>query len=282
MDKYDYVTATIEEEKGRLEKIISYLKEKGSDELPEYQERYNNILKYLNAKKEYLDIENNIKDDKKKLEQLNKTKAEYEVDNILLEDTLLSKFHEDTDNQYRNLLFENVKYEKEKDILSLLFLKQSDYTKLVIKRNKLISKIDKNKYPNTYNTLRNQNIMIEKQNNVLDEIYLLENSIKLEKEEQRKLENSIITEPILKLLYEFWILDTYDERKVDRNKLFKDNRFLVNIKYDIPEPKEEIISIIPPIKNEKEEVLIPNLNLPGLNENTLIEIEGKNYVKNEK
>ena len=282
MDKYDYVTATIEEEKGRLEKIISYLKEKGSDELPEYQERYNNILKYLNAKKEYLDIENNIKDDKKKLEQLNKTKAEYEVDNILLEDTLLSKFHEDTDNQYRNLLFENVKYEKEKDILSLLFLKQSDYTKLVIKRNKLISKIDKNKYPNTYNTLRNQNIMIEKQNNVLDEIYLLENSIKLEKEEQRKLENSIITEPILKLLYEFWILDTYDERKVDRNKLFKDNRFLVNIKYDIPEQKEEIISIIPPIKDEKEEVLIPNLNLPGLNENTLIEIEGKNYVKNEK
>ena len=278
MDKYDYITATIDEEKIRLEKIISYLKGEGSDELPEYQERYNNILKYLNTKKEYLNIENNIKDDKKKLEELNKTKAEYEVDNILLEDTLLSNFHKDTNNEYRNLLFENIKYEKEKDILSLLFIKQSDYTKLVIKRNKLISKMDKNKYPNTYSTLINQNVIIEKQNNILDEIYLLENGIKSEKEKQRKLENSIITEPILKLLYEFWIIDTYDERKVDRNKLFKDNRFLVNIKYDITEVKEDVI-----VTNEENEaVLIPNLNLPGLNEDTLIDIDGKNYIKNDK
>ena len=178
MDKYDYVTATIEEEKVRLEKIISYLKEKVNDELLEYQERYNNIVKYLNAKKEYLDIENNIKNDKIKLEELNKTKTEFEVDNILLEDTLLANFHKDTNDVYRNLLFENIKYEKEKDILSLLFIKQSDYTKLVIKRNKLISKIDKDKYPNTYNTLTSQNVLIEKQNNILDEIYLLENGIK--------------------------------------------------------------------------------------------------------
>ena len=47
MDKFDYITATIEEEKIRLEKIINYLKETNNlDELPEYQERYNNILKY--------------------------------------------------------------------------------------------------------------------------------------------------------------------------------------------------------------------------------------------
>ena len=45
MDKYDYITATVEDEKVRLEKLIAYLKETGSDELPEYQERYNNILK---------------------------------------------------------------------------------------------------------------------------------------------------------------------------------------------------------------------------------------------
>ena len=40
MDKFDYITATIEEEKIRVEKIIKYLKENNLvDELPEYQER---------------------------------------------------------------------------------------------------------------------------------------------------------------------------------------------------------------------------------------------------
>ena len=57
MDKFDYITATIEEEKIRLEKIINYLKEINNlDELPEYQERYNNILKYLTAKERYLKV----------------------------------------------------------------------------------------------------------------------------------------------------------------------------------------------------------------------------------
>ena len=132
MDKYDYITATVEEEKVRLEKLIAYLKETSSDELPEYQERYNNILKYLNAKEKYYDIENSIKEDKDKLYELGKTKDEYEVDNILLEDTLLSKFHEDTNNIYRNLLYENIKDEDDsvRDILYLLFEKQSNYNEL--------------------------------------------------------------------------------------------------------------------------------------------------------
>ena len=131
MDKYDYITATVEDEKVRLEKLIAYLKETSSDELPEYQERYNNILKYLTAKEKYYDIENSIKEDKDKLYDLNKTKDEYEVDNILLEDTLLSKFHEDTGNIYRNLLYENIKYEDEsvRDILYLLF---SIGTKIIV------------------------------------------------------------------------------------------------------------------------------------------------------
>ena len=103
MDKYDYITATIEDEKIRLEKLIAYLKESNSDELPEYQERYNNILKYLNAKDKYFNIENSIKEYKNKIEELKKIKDEYELDNILLEDTLLSKFHEDTKNIYRNI-----------------------------------------------------------------------------------------------------------------------------------------------------------------------------------
>ena len=76
MDKYDYITATVEEEKLRLEKIISYLKETDSDELLEYQERYNNILIYLNAKDKYFNIEKNIKDELNKLAKLNKQKHE--------------------------------------------------------------------------------------------------------------------------------------------------------------------------------------------------------------
>lgn len=272
MDKYDYITATIEEEKVRLEGILDYLKDNSSDELPEYQERYNNILKYLSAKKEYYQIEDNIKEDKEKLNELGKIKDEYEIDNILLEDTLLSKFHEDTNNIYRNLLYENIKEEDQsiREILYLLFEKQSDYNEIVIKRNKLKNILDENKYINTYNTLISQNILIEKQSNILDEMFLIENGIKVELDKQRLLEEEIMTLPILKILYEFWIIDSYDPSKVNRSKLFKDNRTLVNIKNNIP---DQIID------KKEEERVIPNLNLPGVNENTLINIEGKKYIE---
>lgn len=273
MDKYDYITATVEDEKVRLEKLIDYLKETGSDELPEYQERYNNILKYLNAKEKYYDIENSIKEDKDKLYDFNKTKDEYEVDNILLEDTLLSKFHEDTGNIYRNLLYENIKYEDDdvKDVLYLLFEKQSNYNELVVKRNRLKNILDKDKYPSVYNTLISQSILIEKQSNILDEIYLLENNIKIAEDKQNKLIDEVMTTPILKILYEFWIIDSYDKNKVNKSRIFKDNRTLVSIKNNIYEntTKEEI----------KEDLIIPDLNLPGVNENTLINIDGKNYLE---
>lgn len=276
MDKYDYITATIEEEKLRIEKIIDYLKENNSDELPEYQERYNNILKYLTAKEKYFNIEKNIEDDKNKLDELNKVKDEYEVDNILLEDTLLSKFHEDTGNIYRNILYEDIKNESKNisDILYLLFEKQSNYTELVIKRNRLKEKLDKTKYPNTYNTLISQGVLIEKQSNILDEIFLIENNIKIDVDKQKAIEESVMTTSILKILYEFWIVDSYDIKKVNKRKVFKDNRTLVSIKNNIEEveiPKKQVI--------EEENIVLPNLNLPGVNENTLINIEGKKYIE---
>lgn len=281
MDKYDYITATIEEEKVRLEKIIAYLKENNSNELPEYQERYNNILKYLRAKEKYYNIENSIKNDRRKLDELCKTKDEYELDNILLEDTLLSKFHEDTGNVYRNLLYENIKNEDNniRDILYLLFEKQSNYNELVIKRNKLKSLINKEQYPNAYNTLISQGILIEKQCSLLDEIFLIENNIKVEEEKQKNLEEEVMTSPILKILYEFWIIDSYDKLKVNRRNLFKDNRTLISIKNNIPEievPKEKVEK---PMVEEPKEISIPNLNLPGVNEDTLINIEGKKYIE---
>ena len=278
MDKFDYITATIEEEKGRVEKIIKYLKENNLvDELPEYQERYNNILKYLTAKERYLKVLESVKLDKEKLEELNRIKDEYEVDNILLEDTLLSKFNEDTFGKYRNVLYEDIKNQDKEvqDILYLLLEKQSNYSELVIKRDRLKDKIDKNKYPKTYNTLYSQDIIIEKQDSILEKIFVVENSIKIEKDKLSSIEDSVMTDSILKLLYEFWIVNSYDPSKVDKTKLFITNKTFTSYKNNIPEVKKEVV----PPKEEYKEIKIDNLKLPGLDEEKPIDIDGKDYLK---
>ena len=33
-----------------------------------------------------------------------------------------------------------------------------------------------------------------------------------------------MTEPILKILYEFWIIDSYDSTKVDSSRVFSNNK----------------------------------------------------------
>ena len=278
MDKFDYITATFEEEKVRVEKIIKYLKENNLvDELPEYQERYNNILKYLTAKERYFKVLESVKLDKEKLEELNRIKDEYEVDNILLEDTLLSKFNEDTFGKYRNVLYEDIK-NQDKDVQDLLYLlleKQSNYSELVIKRDRLKDKIDKNKYPKTYNTLYSQDIIIEKQDSILEKIFVVENSIKIEKDKLSSIEDSVMTDSILKLLYEFWIVNSYDPSKVDKTKLFITNKTFTSYKNNIPEVKKEVV----PPKEEYKEIKIDNLKLPGLDEEKPIDIDGKDYLK---
>ena len=278
MDKFDYITATIEEEKIRVEKIIKYLKENNLvDELPEYQERYNNILKYLTAKERYFKVLESVKLDKEKLEELNRIKDEYEVDNILLEDTLLSKFNEDTFGKYRNVLYEDIKNQDKEvqDILYLLLEKQSNYSELVIKRDRLKDRIDKNKYPKTYNTLYSQDIIIEKQDSILEKIFVVENSIKIEKDKLSSIEDSVMTDSILKLLYEFWIVNSYDPSKVDKTKLFITNKTFTSYKNNIPEVKKEVV----PPKEEYKEIKIDNLKLPGLDEEKPIDIDGKDYLK---
>lgn len=278
MDKFDYITATIEEEKVRVEKIIKYLKENNLvDELPEYQERYNNILKYLTAKERYSKVLESIKLDKEKLEELNRIKDEYEVDNILLEDTLLSKFNEDTFGKYRNVLYEDIKNQDKEvqDILYLLLEKQSNYSELVIKRDRLKDRIDKNKYPKTYNTLYSQDIIIEKQDSILEKIFVVENSIKIEKDKLSSIEDSIMTDSILKLLYEFWIVNSYDPSKVDKTKLFITNKTFTSYKNNISEVKKEVV----PPKEENKEIKLDNLKLPGLDEEKPIDIDGKDYLK---
>lgn len=280
MDKYDYITATTLEEKIRLEKLIKYMKDNNiEDGLLENKERYNNICKYLIAKDKYLQIEENIKEIKEKLEELYKKKDESEVDNLLLEETLLSKFNTDTSGKYRNILYEDIKLEEGKEIKDILYLileKESEYSKLLSKRNKLKSILDREKYPNTYNTLLNQDILIEKQDELLDNIFILENNIKVEEEKQKKLEDSVMTIPILKILYEFWIIDSYDPIKVNRNNLFKENRTLYNYKNDIYnkiEKEEDNKKTL-----VKEDIILPDLNLPGINEDNYVDIDGKKYV----
>lgn len=284
MDKFDYITATIEEEKIRMEKIINYLKENNLlNELPEYQERYNNILKYLTAKERYLKVLESINIDKEKLEELNKIKDEYEVDNILLEDTLLSKFNEDTLGKYRNILYEDIKKEdiNIRYILYLMFEKQSNYNELVIKRNRLKERITKDKYPNTYDTLISQDIIIEKQDSILKQIFIVENSIKIEKDRLFSIEDSIMTDSILKLLYEFWIINSYDSSKVDKSKLFKTNKTFTSFKNNEIKLSsiDEEVEVKEETNEEVNESIIDNLILPSLEEETPIEINGKDYVK---
>ena len=81
-----------------------------------------------------------------------------------------------------------------------------------------------------------------------------------------------MTIPILKILYEFWIIDSYDITKVNKHNIFKENKNLVSIKKVIEEhPTKE--------EPQKEEELFPDLNLPGINEDTKVNINGINYIK---
>lgn len=287
MDKFDYITATIEEEKVRLEKIIEYFEDNNinNDDLLEYKERYNNVCRYLTLKGKYLNIRKRIDSFKGKLEELNETKDEYEVDNILLEDTLLSNFNSDTMGKYRNILYEDIKKEDPniRDILYLLFEKESDYNNLVTKRTKLLKLINQNTYPKTYNTLISQDALIDKQHSILDDIFILENNIKIEEDRISKIEDEAMVVPILKILYEFWITNSYDPKKVDKTKIFIDNKNFITLKNNIDKEdntsKKETSTKIQKTKSNIE--TISNLNLPGINEDNLVNINGKDYIKSD-
>ena len=284
MDKFDYITATIEEEKVRLEKIIEYFEDNNinNDDLLEYKERYNNVCRYLTLKGKYLNIRKRIDSFKGKLEELNETKDEYEVDNILLEDTLLSNFNSDTMGKYRNILYEDIKKEDPsiRDILYLLFEKESDYNNLV---TKLLKLINQNTYPKTYNTLISQDALIDKQHSILDDIFILENNIKIEEDKISKIEDEAMVVPILKILYEFWITNSYDPKKVDKTKIFIDNKNFITLKNNIDKEdntsKKETSTKIQETKSNIE--TISNLNLPGINEDNLVNINGKDYIKSD-
>ena len=287
MDKFDYITATIEEEKVRLEKIIEYFEDNNinNDDLLEYKERYNNVCRYLTLKGKYLNIRKRIDSFKGKLEELNETKDEYEVDTILLEDTLLSNFNSDTMGKYRNILYEDIKKEDPsiRDILYLLFEKESDYNNLVTKRTKLLKLINQNTYPKTYNTLISQDALIDKQHSILDDIFILENNIKIEEDKISKIEDEAMVVPILKILYEFWITNSYDPKKVDKTKIFIDNKNFITLKNNIDKEdntsKKETSTKIQETKSNIE--TISNLNLPGINEDNLVNINGKDYIKSD-
>ncbi len=290
MNKYDYVTMTIEEEKKRLEKIIPYLElENNENELLLYRDRYNNIVKYLTAKDEYNKVLASIRSDEEKLNKNYITKEEYEVDNILLEDTLLSKFCEDTNNKYKDLPYEDIKKEPEgiRNILKLLFEKETEYSKVVDKRNKLKELLNKDMFPRTYDTLISQEVIIEKEDSILDEIFILKNNIKIEKKKLDDIRNSMMTENILKILYEFCIIDSYDISKVNKKDVFNSNKNLVIVKDETDSlniAKEENSNKKEEEKeksdiDEKVNSIIDSLNLPGIDEDNRVDIDGKNYIK---
>lgn len=290
MNKYDYVTMTIEEEKKRLEKIIPYLElENNESELLLYRDRYNNIVKYLTAKDEYNKVLASIRSDEEKLNKNYITKEEYEVDNILLEDTLLSKFCEDTNNKYKDLPYEDIKKEPEgiRNILKLLFEKETEYFKVIDKRNKLKELLNKDMFPRTYDTLISQDVIIEKEDSILDEIFILKNNIKIEKKKLEDIKNSVMTESILKILYEFCIIDSYDISKVNKKDVFNSNKNLVIVKDELDSlniTKEENSNKKEEEKeksdiDEKVNSIIDSLNFPGIDEDNRVDIDGKNYIK---
>ncbi len=290
MNKYDYVTMTIEEEKKRLEKIIPYLElENNESELLLYRDRYNNIVKYLTAKDEYNKVLASIRSDEEKLNKNYITKEEYEVDNILLEDTLLSKFCEDTNNKYKDLPYEDIKKEPEgiRNILKLLFEKETEYFKVVDKRNKLKELLNKDMFPRTYDTLISQDVIIEKEDSILDEIFILKNNIKIEKKKLENIRNSVMTESILKILYEFCIIDSYDISKVNKKDVFNSNKNLAIVKDETDSlniTKEENSNKKEEEKeksdiDEKVNSIIDSLNFPGIDEDNRVDIDGKNYIK---
>ena len=71
--------------------------------------------------------------------------------------------------------------------------------------------------------MNEQSIQIEKEDNLQDEILLLQNNIKIEEDRLKAVEDSILTEDILKLLYEFCIINTYNISRIDKSLLFRDN-----------------------------------------------------------
>ena len=85
-------------------------------------------------------------------------------------------------------------------------------------------------FPRTYDTLISQDVIIEKEDSILDEIFILKNNIKIEKKKLEDIRNSVMTESILKILYEFCIIDSYDISKVNKKDVFNSNKNLVIVK----------------------------------------------------
>ena len=95
----------------------------------------------------------------------------------------------------------------------------------------------------------------------INNITIIENSIKIEKDKLSSIEDSVMTDSILKLLYEFWIVNSYDPSKVDKTKLFITNKTFTSYKNNIPEVKKEVV----PPKEEYKEIKIDNQNLNKVN-----------------
>ena len=152
---------------------------------------------------------------------------------------------------------------------------------------KLKELLNKDMFPRTYDTLISQDVIIEKEDSILDEIFILKNNIKIEKKKLEDIRNSVMTESILKILYEFCIIDSYDISKVNKKDVFNSNKNLVIVK-DEPDSlnitKEENSNKKEEEKeksdiDEKVNSIIDSLNFPGIDEDNRVDIDGKNYIK---
>ena len=137
-----YTTLTLEEEKERLENLISFVekrvKERNdfvddyikitstfldgldnisfADELTEYKYRYDNICEYLNNCEEIKKLEFNLKNLRDELEEKYENKANNELINSRLEDELIEEFNKFVNNHdyYKELNYLDIDIELDK------------------------------------------------------------------------------------------------------------------------------------------------------------------------
>jgi len=348
LEANDYMTTSLNEEETKMSTLVSLIKNrlknrqerlldykkitkknlelfeiKDVSNLNSYQNRLANIQKYLMISYQAKKVLTKINSLNNELE-INQDKLQNEqINNIVLEDKLLEKFNEITKDKYSSLRYEDlnklISSSSEDEAVSLkiyklLLEKEDKYDALINKRNEVKNLLNsKEQYKKLNTLLNNQARIIKKHFNTIKRIEELNKEIVKKEEVLDKLSLKVTNEDILKILYEFSIVDTYDISKVNKEDVFKEEgnykeieitesdftyetKGIPNSVEKIEQPKEEVVESVPLIANlgsvkpirpdavlKKVQKEIPDLNLPtlGLNmDDNVVNLDNKKYIDN--
>jgi len=257
LEANDYMTTSLNEEETKMSTLVSLIKNrlknrqerlldykkitkknlelfeiKDVSNLNSYQNRLANIQKYLMISYQAKKVLTKINSLNNELE-INQDKLQNEqINNIVLEDKLLEKFNEITKDKYSSLRYEDlnklISSSSEDEAVSLkiyklLLEKEDKYDALINKRNEVKNLLNsKEQYKKLNTLLNNQARIIKKHFNTIKRIEELNKEIVKKEEVLDKLSLKVTNEDILKILYEFSIVDTYDISKVNKEDVFKE------------------------------------------------------------